>query len=113
MPTWTGKYDNVACHRVFWHSLVTVLDICEPKLDRVDLDVMNFFEQYTFILTASKELAKQCVRYGGTYSKNASRKNVGVRMPDDPVCQAILEKMGAPLISTRFGNIESLELCDT
>ncbi|CAK9143304.1 unnamed protein product [Ilex paraguariensis] len=55
---------------------------------------------YTFILTASKALPKQCIRYGTTTSKYASRKNVGVRMPDDAVCQAILEKMDAPLIST-------------
>ncbi|KAK4426052.1 putative protein HI [Sesamum alatum] len=55
---------------------------------------------YTFILTASKELPKQCIRYGTTASKYASRKNVGVRIPDDAVCQAILEKMEAPLIST-------------
>ncbi|OMO85370.1 hypothetical protein CCACVL1_10229 [Corchorus capsularis] len=55
---------------------------------------------YTFILTASKELPKQCVRYGTTTAKYAARKNVGVRMPDDAICQAILEKMDAPLIST-------------
>lgn len=34
-------------------------------------------------------------------AKYKLRKDVGVRMPDDPVCQAILEKMGSPLISTR------------
>ncbi|XP_010550207.1 PREDICTED: uncharacterized protein LOC104821121 [Tarenaya hassleriana] len=55
---------------------------------------------YTFILTASKELPKQCVRYGTATVKYASRKNVGVRMPDDAVCHAILEKMDAPLICT-------------
>ncbi|KAI3520676.1 hypothetical protein L1887_10126 [Cichorium endivia] len=55
---------------------------------------------YTFILTASKALPKQCIKYGTTTSKYASRKNLGVRIPDDAVCQAILEKMGAPLIST-------------
>ncbi|XP_022741347.1 uncharacterized protein LOC111292950 [Durio zibethinus] len=55
---------------------------------------------YTFILTASKELPKHCVRYGTTTAKCAKRKNVGVRMPDDAICQAILEKMDAPLIST-------------
>ncbi|CAI9763134.1 unnamed protein product [Fraxinus pennsylvanica] len=55
---------------------------------------------YTFILTASKELPKQCIRYGTTTSKYAPRKNVGVRIPDDAVCQAILQKMEAPLIST-------------
>ncbi|KAL1531561.1 hypothetical protein AAHA92_31687 [Salvia divinorum] len=55
---------------------------------------------YTFILTASKALPKQCIRYGTTSSKYASRTNVGVRVPDDAVCKAILEKMDAPLIST-------------
>lgn len=55
---------------------------------------------YTFILTASKELPKQCVRYGTTTAKYASRKNVGVRIPGDAICQAILEKMDAPLICT-------------
>ncbi|GLT69838.1 hypothetical protein SLA2020_419560 [Shorea laevis] len=55
---------------------------------------------YTFILTASKALPKQCIRYGTTTAKYASRKNVGVRIPDDPICQAILEKMDAPLICT-------------
>ncbi|XP_058103334.1 uncharacterized protein LOC131246889 isoform X2 [Magnolia sinica] len=54
---------------------------------------------YTFILPASKELPKQCTRYGAA-TKYTSRKNVGVRMPDDAICQAILEKLGAPLIST-------------
>ncbi|KAL6960418.1 hypothetical protein U1Q18_038184 [Sarracenia purpurea var. burkii] len=55
---------------------------------------------YTFILTASKELPKQCTRYGTTSSKYAHWKNIGVRIPDDAVCQEILENMDAPLIST-------------
>ncbi|KAF8011134.1 hypothetical protein BT93_J1680 [Corymbia citriodora subsp. variegata] len=55
---------------------------------------------YTFILTASKELPKQCTRYGTTAAKFAPRKSVGVRIPDDAICQAILERMDSPLIST-------------
>ncbi|KAK3410354.1 hypothetical protein EUGRSUZ_J02351 [Eucalyptus grandis] len=55
---------------------------------------------YTFILTASKELPKQCTRYGTTAAKYAHRKSVGVRIPDDAICQAILERMDSPLIST-------------
>ncbi|KAI5430716.1 hypothetical protein KIW84_035067 [Lathyrus oleraceus] len=57
---------------------------------------------YTFILMASKALPKQCIRFGTTSAKYASRKNVGVRMPDDAICQAILKEMTAPLICTRF-----------
>lgn len=65
-------------------------------------DLCHLFLQYTFILTASKELPKQCVGFGTTTVKYASRKNVGVRISDDPLCQAILHEMDAPLISTRF-----------
>ncbi|PON61304.1 Carbamoyltransferase [Parasponia andersonii] len=64
---------------------------------------------YTFILTASKELPKQCIRYGTTTAKYASRKNVGIRMPDDAICQAILERMEAPLISTSVKNLKENE----
>ncbi|GKU93252.1 hypothetical protein SLEP1_g6859 [Rubroshorea leprosula] len=66
-------------------------------------------EPYTFILTASKALPKQCIRYGTTTAKYASRKNVGVRIPDDPICQAILEKMDAPLICTSVKSPEENE----
>ncbi|XP_057437298.1 uncharacterized protein LOC130729532 isoform X2 [Lotus japonicus] len=55
---------------------------------------------YTFILIASKELPKQCIRFGTTAARFASRKNVGVRMPDDAICQTILNQMDAPLICT-------------
>lgn len=51
---------------------------------------------YTFILTASKNLPKQCTNCGSDNGK----KSIGVRLPDDPVAKAILEKMDAPLIST-------------
>lgn len=55
---------------------------------------------YTFIMSASKELPKQCTRYGTATVKYALRKQVGIRLPDDPICQAILQKMDSPLIST-------------
>ncbi|XP_015893825.2 uncharacterized protein LOC107427927 [Ziziphus jujuba] len=64
---------------------------------------------YTFILTASKELPKQCIRYGTKVAKYASRKNVGVRIPDDAICQAILEKMDAPLISASVKSLKENE----
>ncbi|KAK8952803.1 hypothetical protein KSP40_PGU001036 [Platanthera guangdongensis] len=54
---------------------------------------------YTFILPASKELPKQCIRSGPT-AKYASRKQVGVRIPDNIICRDILNNLDAPLIST-------------
>ncbi|KAL3526287.1 hypothetical protein ACH5RR_010943 [Cinchona calisaya] len=64
---------------------------------------------YTFILTASKDLPRQCTRYGTSASKYVTRKNVGVRIPDDPVCQAILVKMDAPLIATSVRSVKENE----
>jgi len=51
---------------------------------------------------ASKALPKQCIRFGTTVAKYASRKNVGVCMPNDAICQAILKEMSTPLICTRY-----------
>lgn len=53
---------------------------------------------YTFILPASKELPKQCVKCGTSRAKHVSRKCVGVRMPNDAICQTILEKLDGPLL---------------
>ncbi|CAI0457632.1 unnamed protein product [Linum tenue] len=66
-------------------------------------------KDYTFILTASKELPKRCMRYGTPTAKYAARKDVGVRMPDDAICRAILEKLDAPLISTSVKGLKENE----
>ena len=41
--------------------------------------------QYTLILLAGKALPKQCVDY--ISGKSKTRRTVGVRLVDDPVCQ--------------------------
>lgn len=56
---------------------------------------------YTFILKASKEMPKQCVDHGGSVAARcAPRRSVGVRMPDDAICQALLERLESPLLCT-------------
>ncbi|KAL3676143.1 hypothetical protein R1sor_026091 [Riccia sorocarpa] len=56
---------------------------------------------YTFILPASKEMPKQCTNFGGSAAASyAPRKSVGVRMPDDEICKAILAKLDEPLVCT-------------
>lgn len=56
---------------------------------------------YTFILTASKEMPKQCTTFGGSSAVScAPRKSVGVRMPDDAICAALLSKLDEPLLCT-------------
>lgn len=55
---------------------------------------------YTFILPASKEMPKQCTNFGGSAESCAPRKSVGVRMPNDIICEAILKELDGPLICT-------------
>ncbi|KAG2580236.1 uncharacterized protein YciO-like isoform X1 [Panicum virgatum] len=54
---------------------------------------------YTFILPATKQFPKQCIRHGSS-TRYAKRRQVGVRIPDDPICQAILQNLDEPLICT-------------
>jgi len=46
---------------------------------------------YTFILNASKQVPKILLE---------KRKTVGIRVPDNTVCQALLAEFGGPVIST-------------
>jgi tRNA threonylcarbamoyl adenosine modification protein (Sua5/YciO/YrdC/YwlC family) len=46
---------------------------------------------YTFILEATKEVPRLVLR---------KRNTVGIRVPDHPVAQALLESLGTPIIST-------------
>ncbi|XP_062196749.1 uncharacterized protein LOC133899719 isoform X3 [Phragmites australis] len=55
---------------------------------------------YTFILPATKQFPKQCIKHGLS-TRYAKRRQVGVRIPDNPICQAILQNLDEPLICTR------------
>lgn len=47
---------------------------------------------YTFILPATKLVPKLVM--------NPKRKTTGIRVPDSPVCQSLLQSLGNPIIST-------------
>ena len=47
---------------------------------------------YTFILPASREVPKRLVE--------EKRKTIGLRVPDNQICRALLEEMGKPIMST-------------
>lgn len=47
---------------------------------------------YTFILPASREVPRRLV--------HPKRKTIGLRVPDNPICLALLEALGEPLMST-------------
>ncbi|MFX0539527.1 L-threonylcarbamoyladenylate synthase [Ornithinimicrobium sp. Y1847] len=47
---------------------------------------------YTFILAATPEVPKRLL--------HPKKRTVGVRMPDDPICRALLAEMGEPLLTS-------------
>jgi tRNA threonylcarbamoyl adenosine modification protein (Sua5/YciO/YrdC/YwlC family) len=47
---------------------------------------------YTFVLRATSEAPKRL--------QNPKRKSIGIRVPDDPVAQALLEELGEPIMSS-------------
>jgi len=47
---------------------------------------------YTFILRATNEVPKRL--------QNPKRKTIGIRIPDNAICQALLEELGEPLMSS-------------
>jgi tRNA threonylcarbamoyl adenosine modification protein (Sua5/YciO/YrdC/YwlC family) len=47
---------------------------------------------YTFILKATREVPRRL--------QNPKRKTIGLRIPDNKVCQALLAEAGQPLLST-------------
>lgn len=62
---------------------------------------------YTFILEATKEVPRRV--------SHPSRRTIGLRVPDHPVTQALLEVMGQPLLATTLilpGQEEALNDAD-
>ncbi len=47
---------------------------------------------YTFILRATSEVPRRL--------QNPKRRTIGIRVPDHPVCQALLDDLGEPLMSS-------------
>jgi tRNA threonylcarbamoyl adenosine modification protein (Sua5/YciO/YrdC/YwlC family) len=47
---------------------------------------------YTFILRATGEVPRRL--------QNPKRKTIGIRVPDHPICQALLDELGEPLMSS-------------
>lgn len=47
---------------------------------------------YTFVLKATSEAPKRL--------QNPKRKSIGIRVPDDPIAQALLDELGEPIMSS-------------
>ena len=67
------------------------------QLVQIDNDVFRSIKavtpgSYTFILPATKEVPKRLL--------HPKKKTVGVRIPDNPVVQALLAELGEPLLSS-------------
>jgi tRNA threonylcarbamoyl adenosine modification protein (Sua5/YciO/YrdC/YwlC family) len=55
---------------------------------------------FTLILPASKSVPKRCFKNAKGDVTCANRREVGVRIPDDPICAALLALCPAPLLTT-------------
>jgi len=55
---------------------------------------------FTFILQASKEVPKLIMR---------NKTTVGIRVPNNPICQLLLEEFGQPIISTSLPEDDDIE----
>ena len=59
---------------------------------------------YTFVLEGSRLVPKVML---------TRRQTVGIRVPDHPICLAIVEELGHPIISTSATNPETNEILET
>lgn len=71
-------------------------NICEQKW-AFKLLKLTFPGPYTYIMPSSKHVPKFIVEHNN-HVKRFKRKEIGIRMPDDPVCSYILEKLDEPLL---------------
>jgi tRNA threonylcarbamoyl adenosine modification protein (Sua5/YciO/YrdC/YwlC family) len=71
-------------------------NICEQKW-AFKLLKFTFPGPYTYIMPSSKQVPKFIVEHNH-HVKRFKRKEIGIRMPDDPVCSYILEKLDEPLL---------------
>jgi tRNA threonylcarbamoyl adenosine modification protein (Sua5/YciO/YrdC/YwlC family) len=66
-------------------------------LAKLDNSAFRFIKSYTpgpytFILKASSEVPKKL--------QNPKRRTIGLRVPDNKICQELLETLGEPMLST-------------
>jgi tRNA threonylcarbamoyl adenosine modification protein (Sua5/YciO/YrdC/YwlC family) len=59
---------------------------------------------YTFLLPATRLVPKLVM--------NPKRKTTGIRVPDHPICQALLTQLGNPIVSTSAHPIDDQPLSD-
>ena len=59
---------------------------------------------YTFVLRATSEVPRRL--------QNPKRRTIGIRVPDNPVCRALLDDLGEPLVSTTL-QLPDAELPET
>jgi tRNA threonylcarbamoyl adenosine modification protein (Sua5/YciO/YrdC/YwlC family) len=81
------------------HLFTLILDNLNAVSRFAHLDDSNFKlirklipGPYTFVLPATKEVPRLLM--------HPSRKTIGIRVPDNTVCQKIIEELGEPLMAT-------------
>jgi len=76
-------------------DLSTVATYAKVSTPLFKLLKKNLPGPFTFILEASSKTPNKCLE---------RRKNVGIRIPDNPIALAIIEELGCPLLSASVKN---------
>lgn len=78
------------------------LSVYSTQLDNTSYRLINRLlpGSYTFILKASNEVPK-------IFREN--KKTIGIRVPDHPITQAIIEELGNPLVSSSINSEDEIQ----
>lgn len=93
-----GK-DCTVCSVVF-DSLARVADYCRVDNSQFRLLKRNLPGPFTFLLEASSRMPDKALE---------RRHTIGIRIPDNPIPRAIVERLGVPLLTTSVHDDEETE----
>ncbi len=81
-------------------SISQIAEYC--KVDNVEFKILkrNLPGAITFILKASQRIPEKAI---------GKRKSIGVRIPDNPITMAIIERLGNPMITASVKNRENID----
>jgi len=97
----TGKKEKQTSLSIICRDLSMVSDYTMPIDNRVFKMLKRCLPgAYTFILSGNKEVQK--------YFKGA-KKEIGIRIPDHEILQALLEEIGQPIISTSLNKEDVIQ----
>jgi len=102
-----AKWKDVKIHKANFSIICSDLSQVSEYVKQVDRSTFRLMKQhlpgpYTFIMEATNEVSKLF---------DASKKEIGIRIPDNKIVQAIVEELGHPIVTTSLHDGED-EIAD-